>query len=363
MRSLLSMNKKRILAASIALISLTTIASITSTLAWYTGAGYLSISNFNIKLKDEKLSISNDNETFVDFLDDSQLNQVDKFRSVSSMFASSWLENKETKPVFRGGYGTASKSVVDSVSDTSATSVGYFCQDLYIKCTDDATLTLDTELTSFKAAEEENTEIVEQLREKYPGLSDEDILFNLNNVIKSLRLSILVLNDTGSDSLDEYAYFIIDPFKDKTTYYGGVLDNDLDGYFDYYKDKQVIYGELSSSIEGKSVEDCLIYDDALTSDTSYTGDNTCFNSGMKKGTKPVNIEKSIENGLSIAEEQSIALEEAEEYVEIPVKAETSKRIVLSFYQEGWDKENTNFVMYSHFYVNVMFKIKRMGFER
>ena len=60
----------------------------------------------------------------------------------------------------------------------------------------------------------------------------------------------------------------------------------------------------------------------------------------------------------LEEEHSVALENVDKEVLIPVRTGVSKRIVLSFYQEGWDFENTDFVRYSNFYINVMFKIAR-----
>lgn len=351
-------NKKTIATFSFMLTALGLIASVTSSVAWYNGASFLAVTNFNIRLKDEKLSISNDNERFVDFLSDEELNAVDKFRSVSTMFSSSWLEQKATTPIFRGNYSTGNKAIVTDIEDSKIVNNGYFSQALYLKCNDDAIITLDKEKTTFRAAEDENAIVAEKLVDKYPQYTKEEILDNLNNVIKSLRLSILVLNDTGSDDLSDYRYYIIDPFKEEPTYYGGILDNDLDGYFDYYHSQEVFYGEVENDTYNQ-----IVYQSPLSEDISYTGGNTCFNSGHKKGVRPIDLEASVINGLQIKEEPSVSLNEAEDKVEIPLIGNVSKKIVLSFYQEGWDKDNTNFVMYSHFFVNVLFKIKRMGFER
>lgn len=353
-------NKKRLLAFATSIIGLALVASITSSVAWYNGASFLAVNNFVIRLKDEKLSISNDNERFVDFLSDKELNAVDKFRSVSSMFSNIWLDNQSETPIFRGNYSINNKTAVIDVSDSKVANNGYFSQALYLKCNDDATITLDTIKTTFRAAEEENEKVAEKLLDKYPMFTKEEILFNLNNVVKSLRLSILVLNDTGDNNFPDYRYYIIDPYKEGPTYYGGILDNDLDGYFDYYQDKEIFYGQLE---DGVDPNENIVYQSPLGENISFTGGNTCFNSGHKKGVRPIDLEASISNGLAIVEEQSVALKDAEDIVEIPLKANISKRIVLSFYQEGWDKDNTNFVMYSHFFVNVLFKIKKMGFER
>ncbi|MBO4856807.1 MAG: hypothetical protein J5511_05520 [Bacilli bacterium] len=359
------MDKKKVALFGIAGLSLVLAASISMTIAWYNGSSYLAINQINVGLHDKKLSISTDNETFRDFIPNDELNKVGKFRAVSTMFCEDWIERKEAKPVFKGSFGTSSKDVVNSVDDANNTSGGYFSQEIFIKCDSSVYLTLDPELTTFNSDEEENLSMIQDLREKFPGLTDEEILFNLNNVVKSLRISLLVLNDTGDESEEfpDYAYYIIDPFKDKITLMGGILDTDKDGFYDYSLDKnEVLYGQSISTDEEKSVEECIVYKDPTEADEEVsTKELTCFTSGNKANVRKIDFDASFANGLAIKEERSTALEDVEEQVLIPLEADVSKRIILSFYQEGWDIENTDFVRYSHFYVNVMFKIARARF--
>lgn len=359
------MNKKRIVILGLASLTLMLAASVTLTVAWYDGSSHLAVSDINIKLQDKELSISTDNVEFKSFLTNEELNDAGLFRAISSEFSDSWIKEKKEQPVFKGSYGASNKNVLNDPEEVSTATAGYFSQELFIKCNSSVYVTFDKEKTTFIADQKDNEEMMQQLREKFPGLTDEQILFNLNNVVKSLRLSILVLNDEDDDSgnLPDYSYYIIDPYKDKTTYYAGILDTDKDGYFDYSSEKkEVLYGESYSGVDGKTVEECLVYDAPASNDIAVDDKElTCFNSGVKQGVSRINFEESIANGLVLKEENSIAIEDVEEEILIPLTAQTSKRIVLSFYQEGWDLENTDFVRYSHFFVNVLFKIAKVRY--
>ena len=359
------MDKKKL--GLIILVGMSVIStSMGVTAAWYNGSSHLAINGLNIGLHDKKLSISTDNEIFKDFIPNDELMDVGRFRAVSTMFSEDWLERKETKPVFKGSFGKFDKDVVNSVDDTSTTTGGYFSQDIFIKCDSDVYLTLDKEMTIFSSDEEDNQAMIQDIREKYPGLTDEEIFSNLNDVVKSLRISLLVLNDSDDESEEfpDYSYYIVDPYKDKITYMGGILDGDKNGFYDYNDDsnREILYGQSHSAYEDKTVEECMVYHEpTLTSTEVSTKELTCFTSGNKEGVSKIDFEASFENGLVLEEENSVALEDVEEEILIPLKADVSKRIVLSFYQEGWDLENTDFVKYSHFFVNVIFKIARTRF--
>ncbi len=363
------MNKQKLAILGIAGLSLVLAASISMTVAWYNGSSYLAVNNINVSLHDKHLSIAtiNEDEYFKDFIPDEELMRVGRFRAVSTMFCQEWIDNKETTPIFKGGYGTSLRNVVDGSDDVNKATGGYFSQEIFIKCDSDVYLTLDSEMTTFNSDEEENREMIQDLREKFPGLSDEEIFFNLNNVINSLRISLLVLNDTSDDSEEypDYNYYIVDPYKDKEnpTLMGGILDTDKNGFFDYSSEKkEVLYGQAYSTDENKTLEECLVYKEPIETDEEVSSKVlTCFTSGNKEGVNKIDFDASYENGLAIEKEHSVALEDAESEILIPLTANVSKRIVLSFYQEGWDLENTDFVRYSHFYVNVIFKIARARF--
>lgn len=357
------MNKKRLALFGIAGLSLMLAASVSMTVAWYVGSSYLSIKQFEITLKDQELQISTDNENFDTFIPNENLMEVDRFRAVSSMFCSDWISRKEERPIFKGGFGFATSNVVNSINAAGDITGGYFCQEIFIKSlVSDVYVTLDNELTTFVPDNEENQAIIQDLREKYPGFTDDEIYANLNNVVKSIRVSLLVLNDSNDDSgeFPDYAYYIVDPFKDKITYMGGILDNDKSGYYDYSEEnKEILYGECHSADPNKTVEECIVYKEPNLTSTFVTAKElTCFTSGNREGVRKIDFPASFANGLVLEEEHSVALEDVEDKVLIPVRTGTSKRIVLSFYQEGWDFENTDFVKYSNFYINVMFKIAR-----
>ena len=361
------MEKRKVVSLGIALLSLVTAAAITSTVAWYTGSAYLAVTDIYVGLKDPKLSISIDDEHFTNKLANDQLPDVGRFRSVSSMFSEVWLEEEAEEPIFKGGYTSGSKYIYNHYDDSRVATGGYFCQEMYLRCDINAYITLDSELTSFTPDEVGNKalatdpDFVNLMSVKYPNLSGEAlqdrILFDLNNVVKSLRLSILVIDGDENDEYEDYTYHIIDPYKDKETYYGGILDANADTYYDTYNHKEVLYGQIISTDEEKTAEECIVYDDPLNDSTSIVAENlTCFVAQNAKNDQKVNLEQSFENGLEIKKENSLSLEETEENLFIPVFPTRSQKIVLCIYQEGWDFENTDFVRYSHFYVNVLFKI-------
>lgn len=357
------MNKQKIAIFGIAGLSLMLAASVSMTVAWYVGSSYLAIRFLDVQLKDQELQISTDNEHFGRYIPSEELMEVDRFRAVSTMFCDDWIARKEERPLFKGGFGLSTGNVVDSINAVSNIEDCYFCQEIFIKSmVSDVYITLDKELTSFTPDNEGNQAIIQDLREKYPGFTDEEIYANLNNVVKSIRVSLLVLNDTNDDSgeFPDYAYYIVDPFKDKITYMSGILDNDKSGYYDYSEEnKEILYGECHSSDPNKTVEECIVYKEPTATSTTVTSKElTCFTSGDQEGVRKIDFPASFANGLVLEEEHSVAIEDMEEKILIPVRVNASKRIVLSFYQEGWDFENTDFVKYSNFYINVMFKIAR-----
>lgn len=361
------MDKKKVITLGSALLSFIAAAAVTSTVAWYTGSAYLAVTDIRVGLKDPVLAISIDDEHYVKQLSNDQLPDVGRFRSVSSMFSEVWMEEKSETPIFKGGYTSGSKYVYNHYDDSRVATGGYFIQEMYIRCDIDAYITIDSELTSFRPDEDGNKELatdpdfVNLMSVKYPNLSGEAlqdrILFDLNNVVKSLRLSILVIDGDEEDEYDDYSYFILDPYKDKETLYGGILDANADTYYDTLNHKEVLYGQMVSTDEEKTVEECVVYDEPLEEATSVVSEDlTCFVAQNAKNDRKVNFEKSFENGLEIKKENSLGLDEVEDNLFIPVSPKRSQKIVLCIYQEGWDFENTDFVRYSHFFVNVLFMI-------
>ena len=183
---------------------------------------------------------------------------------------------------------------------------------------------------------------------------------DLDKIIDSLRVSILTPND----------YFIIDFNKKDDVIQAGPLNlSDSDEYYDYTfgtlneedgeANKELLYGEYTNS-------ENVVWDDPLESDSGLSDPNSsssAFNAKEKAGVRPVNIEESIENGVELKVEDSIALEDIvfddnksdEENIKLfSLDPGESKRIVITYYIEGWDLDNINDVQYASFLSNLAF---------
>lgn len=345
-------NKKfKLAVAGLALTSAMLASSVAFTVAWFNGSSHLSINNFNIEFKDQSLTISSDNEVFKSNLTQDDLLKVAKFVPVSSMHSGSWLSKNQDHPDFYNVY-EAYYQLDNKESDAAKADHGFLSQALYLKSSMDSKVTIDAAETFLKANHEANARVVDTIKDKYPQFTEEEILENLDNIEKSLRISILVLNDTGSEELNDYAYYIVDPSKNETTKYAHLIDMDGDTYYDSVDGKEALVGDFEYDATK------LVYDQAKQEDGELVGHSTCFNARTKKGIEHLNIEESVANGgLTIKEENSLSLQEAENEISIPLKAGISKKIYFSLYLEGWDLDNTSFNMYSYFNMNLAFKMQ------
>ena len=327
------MEKKKIITLGIAGLSFILAASITSTVAWYTGSSYLAITDLNVSLKDPRLEISlTGNEN--DFADEIAVeNSMTDFSPVTSAFSNEWIERKEEKPVFKDGYAVGSDYLFNKSSDFKTATTGYFSKAFYLRCDIDANITFDPEGTYF----EPDTNLNHSPK--------------LNDVVKSMRFSVLVLGEN-------YKYTIYDPNKTEETYLGGILDTANSGYYNTYANKEILYGQIYSSDPNKTTKECIVYDEPLAHETNDIPRNemTCFKANNAQGDRKFNRELSEANGLVIQKENSLGPDEVERKFNIPLKAGRPQKIILSFYQEGWDLDNTNFIVHSNFLVYVSFMI-------
>ena len=100
----------------------------------------------------------------------------------------------------------------------------------------------------------------------------------------------------------------------------------------------------------------MIYDEPTQYETPVEGDYSIFNAKSHSDVYRFNLDKSIENGMEIAKENSIAVEEAENSVYIPLFENEPRKLYISFYLEGWDLDNTNITMFAYFTINISFMI-------
>ena len=324
------------------------ITSLSFSYAWYASSARVDISGVDMYIRSERdlrMSPTVDGE-FKNEFTNLELGGNTMFDPCSSMYTSTWMDEKKDNPEFY----RYDMPIVDSQGKPrhSKANNGLFSKELYLKVDDDAYITIDKEMLLANENEDKNEERAKQIASQYPEYTHEELLTRLNSLKKCLRVSILIPDE-------DYRYYIIDPYKEGDTVLGGRLDLEKTGYYSHYnKDGEkyeTIYGEIIN-------RDKIVYDEALEEDSTIEGEETSFNSRSKKDVHPFNLEKSLENGMEIAKEDSLTIEEAAEQIVIPMYHEVPKRIVVSIYMEGWDLDCTNAHMGASFNLGLGFKILR-----
>lgn len=356
------MKTDRIKVATFGLIcaSVLLIASITTTTAWFIGSSYLQISSFDITIGSKQIEISPDDENYYLEIDKEQLNKVDYFVPCTSAFSDEWIEQKSRTPEFKTLYDGISSNIMTKSTDAALAETGFFSQDLSIRADADCYALIDPETSFVRADVEKNITVVPSLTGRYPQYTEDEILDNLNAIEKSMRFSILVLGNLDDPNDNTYEYYIFNPFKesddpeipDEITEYGGLLDLNSDMYYDFYEstNKEVVYGQVNDS-------SLIVYDDPTYIDEPLSGEMTCFNAKHAGSVSNFNYEASKEKGFEFIKEPAYGLKEAESKVYIPLKKNKARRIVVSIYIEGWDRDNTNFTMYAGFEMSINFMMR------
>ncbi|MCI2069077.1 MAG: hypothetical protein LKJ88_05825 [Bacilli bacterium] len=275
---------------------------------------------------------------------------------VSSSFKSRWLVKGSDgtydalMPKFTAEYGNNNftENNVDSPSffPGYASEKHYLSMEIYIHQDKTASLPVIMYLdksTSLSADSSKNAAMVSAMKGKL-NLSQTE----LDKIIYSLRISILT-----SDN-----YYILDPFKEETTYLAGRLNAiGGDDYYDTYgvgfssgnySSKEALFGEYSGF-------DKIVWDAPLTTDSTVSGTVTAFNAKTQAGNSPLNIEQSVANGVKLTEEDSFLLTDfayssarSTNYPLAKLHPGETKRIVVSYYIEGWDLDNIDAVQYASF---------------
>lgn len=344
-------NKKRLAAFGIALTGVLLVAHVGFTVAWYNGSSNLAIYNFDIKLANKELKISVDDVTFSDHLTNDDIKDAipDKYKPVSSAFSNNWMNQHANVPQFTLGYDSkpTSEDMTSFREDAIATN-GFFRKDLYLTCTSGSYVTLDSDFTYVNADREANRSIASKLQrkvEEYRDMTIDQIEDYLNSIENSLRFSILVLDENP----EENKYQIFDPHKNGITKLGGLLDTDMDDYYDSFNGKEVIYGDVEDSSKA------IWSDNEQPADQGNKGTNSCFDAAHKQGIHTLDFEESKTNGMIIKEEQSLSLSELNQF-KFFVSDTESTHIVLSLYIEGWDTDSVNYTMFSRFVTAICFKL-------
>ena len=373
------MNKKRFIMFSAIGVMALNVMSLSISLAWYAASDRLSVENLEINIAAKgslKISKTGEEGSYVTDLKNEDLNELGEdflFAPVSTMCKDTWMndENKKATPIF---YDSSDKKVLSSGEPYLEEALfGYYQTNLYLLTNlrnQYATLDFDNENiengTYFNYDKASNIARARELYEKYPewGLSESQILEKLNDLLKCLRISILVNEE------NYYRYYIVDPTRvdeNDVTYLGGRLDNDRNGYFDTYKDtdknnREVIYGEVND-------RSLIKYDDPISATAPLThveayNQFTANSFNPEFGSRPnaytYNEEQSKANGFEIAKEDSLwlgALKDDNTNLLIPLTSGVPTKIVLSIYLEGWDLDCVNATMGASFISKLSFKLK------
>lgn len=376
------MTKKRIvLTALIGTIALAAV-SVSITLAWYGSSNRLSVNYLDIEMSGNehlKMSLTGEEGSFVSSLTDAQLkdpNNDFQFEPVSTMFKSKWMNEQKDMPIF---YDSSSSLTPSSGEpDLREARVGFFSKKIYLLSDVNFFATLDGEQSFFKNNEDSNFLRAQTLYNNYknePGFNFtvDQLKDNLNELEKCLRVSILVTNP------NYYRYYIIDPNKEdgEETTFGGLLDNDDDGYYDthdhiemvgnqmVHQEKETVYGEVldrSKIVYKDPLHDSSV-PDSTSPETSFFGNS--FKGISKETVYTYDEQTSIANGLEFAKEESVTFEDIKESgmntnILIPCYANVATEIVVSIYLEGWDKQCVNATMGASFEGKLSFKLLKGG---
>lgn len=339
------MKKRKLLSFLIPLVAITAIGSIASSIAWFRSGAKVQISDINFEFltgnPDLKISTQTELSTFKTSIPYNELDIVDGFVPISSMFSNEWVEAKESFPRFKANPTAGGENPI--VYDARG---GYYTQAFYFYSERSIYATIDATVSTLSYDLEENSITAAEILPQYPEETFDSLLAKLNKIKNTLRFSILV------PEKEKYQFSIIDPFKDRTTLLAGVLDTDSNGYFDYYskngKKYETVYGQVTDRSK-------LVYNDPVPYDTES---ESIFVAKHHANVYTLNLEKSIENGAGFAIENSITLSESENVVKIPVHAYEPSKFFVSIYLEGWDIDTINSTMFASFLAKIQFKILR-----
>lgn len=347
----MTQQKKLIFGVLASVIAVATV-SVSFSIAWYATSSNLFIDTLNLEVgtsPDLLISTEIDGK-YTDILKKSDLKSVEIFQPVSTMFKEKWMSNKEDNPKF---YEHFSEYVHPSTYEpyVEAVTWGFYSQELFLRASANVYATIDPESFVMEPNLAKNSQTADELLNEPRGkdYTKEEIMNRLNDLVNCMRVSVLDPDD------DTYSYVILDPNKNGEILLGGRQNLGKDPYFDHYnyegQEKEIIYGEVTN-------RELAVYDTAKDVDITYSGEQNSFNASTEAGVEAFKLEESLENGLIIGKEESASLNDVERALKIPLKAEKPKRIVLSIYMEGWDKDCVNHHMGGSFNTEIQFKVLR-----
>ncbi len=345
-----------LMSVSVALLA----ASASFSFAWYASGATLYVESIRIEADpDRLLTISTEKEgEYKSDLRKDDLHSVGLFTPVTMAYDSTWVGEEE--PILYDmshHYGLSGDPVLFKASPD-----GYFSQEVYLKCDDDVIAGVDIEATSILPDEKANADYAKVLT-RDEGLAEGDELFSSRASEWKARLD--AVKDCGRVSLYvDGKNFVVDPNANEEgdVLYGGALDNDNDRYFDFYQNPddglfyETCYGEL---LDGHSREE-LVYLPPLEQDSPLLGEPSAFNARHKAGVHRLDLDS---NAAILRKEGRLTSKELTAQLEMPalafeLNAYEPKRVVVSFFLEGWDRDSINGAMGASFLLNLSLRIIR-----
>lgn len=354
------MNRDKLVSFGLLIASAALIVSISTTAAWFIGYSQLGVGCMDVKIGTKTFEIRTEEGDFKMELTKADLNQVDYFIPCTSAFSDTWMSTYEAEPVFRSAYTECSAQFMTTPGQAPVAAKGYFSQPLYLRASSDCYVLVDPDATKIVPDYVRNSEKAAQLagQSKY---SQQEIEQQLNSLVRSMRIAILSLDYYDDHNIKvnrdyDYEFAIFDCYKfrnygtieqeEDITFLGGIMDVDSDGYYDSISGKETLYGEIYNT-------DKVVYDAQTGDDSTLKGEATCFNAKHNGFVETFNFEESVNNGLEIAKEKSIGIQESQQFA-MKMYAGLQRKFVLCIYIEGWDRENTNLTMYAAFKLEINF---------
>lgn len=335
--------------------------SITATYAWYSLTSVAVVDNLNILINCEdaylELGMKNDEGEIIYPSGDSYYNKEDIEDSednvlgeVSGMFASSWQEGVLDKdnllPTFRSNYRGATSYKDPGVADSS----NYLQVEFYLRCNYDAEIYL-SEGSYLRANHDRNVETAA----KYP---DEHLVAEkLDKGVNATRISFMSIGNDGNVD-----YHIVSNIE-RDTKYAGLLDLYGDHYYDYKDGKEILFGEYSGN------ENDFVYVDnppISEQEVIEEDDFSTFTAYHAREDSTGNIVKGIDfeaSSIGMKEENATPIDElilkegVGQMSTAPLaklKANEDKRLIVSIYVEGWDKDMIDSIGRAAIDINVGF---------
>jgi hypothetical protein len=258
------------------------------------------------------------------------------------MYQSQWLNSstvfEDTKPQLRIGYSAGANPNLTSVALSGYLQFEMFLhseRNMYVFLSEDTTLVAD-----------------ETANQKVADIYGYDVKA-LNKVQDCIRVSLYT----------ESAFYIYEPnvTTSSKTPLAGRLNTTapVSSYYDLDSNKnEILYGEYNYADPNLSLK----YDEASRAAVPAADQVTGFTSGTNPlANGGLDIDKSISEGnLSIAQEKTYTLSELSKvdekaYPLVYVPANVDKRIIVTIYVEGWDRDVVNSVEAGVFNLKLAFK--------